>query len=135
MSNVDLAQELYRAFAAGDLDAVRAGMADDVRWVEPESLPYGSQVGFDAILQNILAVALGQIDGFGTEPAGWIDGGDAVVVLGRYVGRSVVTGRDLDVEFAHVLRFRDGLLTEFRVYADTHAWLQATGDADVVASG
>ncbi len=135
MSNLDLARGLYDAFGRGDLDAVRAGMAADVRWVEPESLPYGSQVGFDAILQNILAVALAQVEGFATRPEEWIDGGDVVVVLGRYAGRSVVTGLDLDVAFAHVLRFHEGLLTEFCVHADTHRWLQLTGDAAVVASG
>jgi ketosteroid isomerase-like protein len=52
MSNIDLARELYASFARGDLDAVRAGMTDDIAWIEPPSLPYGSQIGFDAVLQK-----------------------------------------------------------------------------------
>lgn len=135
MSNVEVARGLYDAFGRGDLDAVRAAMAADVRWIEPESLPYGTQVGFDAILQNVLAVAVSEIEGFGARPEQWIDGGDAVVALGHYEGRSIATGRDLDVSFAHVLRFDDGLLTELRVYADTHRWLESTGDTAVRSSG
>lgn len=134
MSDVARAQDLYAAFARAELDAVRAAMADDVRWIEPPSLPYGDQVGFDAILQNVLMKALAEVEGFSTVPEEWIDGGDRVVVLGRYSGRSVATGLELDVPFAHVLRFRDGRLVEFQVHADTHRWLLQVGATSELTS-
>jgi ketosteroid isomerase-like protein len=56
------------------------------------------------------------------------------VALGHYSGRSVATGRDLDVPFVHILRFRDAKVAEMRISADTHRWMEIVGDTDTPAT-
>jgi len=42
------------------------------------------------------------IDGFTAVPSTFIDGGDDVVVLGRYGGTIKASGAQLDAQFCHV---------------------------------
>ena len=48
-----------------------------------------------------------------------IDGGDHVVVLGRYRGTFKAGGAALDAQYSHVYRFRDGKAVTFQQYTDT----------------
>ena len=50
-----------------------------------------------------------------------IDGGDHVVVLGRY-GGTPKAGGELDAPFCHVYRFRDGKAVTFQQFTDTAQW-------------
>jgi 2-(1,2-epoxy-1,2-dihydrophenyl)acetyl-CoA isomerase len=55
------------------------------------------------------------------------DGG--LLVSGHYRGAARRSGRVLDAEFTHVLRFdRDGRITSLRQLTDTAAWIEALGD-------
>ena len=118
---------MYDAFAKGDVQAVLAAMHDDVQWHEPESLPYGNQVGPQAVAQNIFAKVLEDISGFAAAPQEFVDGGDIVVSIGTYSGQGARTGKRFDMPFVHVWRFRDGKISGFRTYTDTKLWLEALG--------
>lgn len=48
-----------------------------------------------------------------------------IVVLGRYVGRARDTGVPLEAVFAHVLRVRDGRVTELVQVTDSARWHRA----------
>ncbi|MBC7930201.1 MAG: DUF4440 domain-containing protein, partial [Rubrivivax sp.] len=48
-----------------------------------------------------------------------IDGGDAVVALGRYGGKYKATGKSFQANFAHVWKIREGKAVEFVQYTDT----------------
>jgi ketosteroid isomerase-like protein len=63
-------------------------------------------------------------DGFTVHVGSLHDAGDHVVMQGRYTGTFKPSGKSLDAQACHVLRFRDGKLSSFQQYADT-AQLQA----------
>ncbi len=62
------------------------------------------------------------IDNFTAVPSTFIDGGDHVVVLGRYGGTMKAGGATLDSPFCHVYRFDDGKAVTFQQYTDTAQW-------------
>jgi len=62
------------------------------------------------------------IDNFSAVPTTFIDGGDHVVVTGRYGGTIKSTGAKLDAQFCHVYHFRDGKVATFQQYTDTAQW-------------
>ena len=47
------------------------------------------------------------------------DAGDHVVMEGRYTGMYKPSGKNLDAQVCHILRFRDGKLLSFQQYVDT----------------
>ena len=55
--------------------------------------------------------------------------GDAVVVLGRYVGVHARSGAPLDAQAVHVWDVVDGKIARYRGFADTWALHEATGTA------
>ena len=52
-------------------------------------------------------------------PSEFIDGGDNVVVLGKYSGTYKATGKSFQADFAHVWTIRDGKAVKFVQYTDT----------------
>ena len=65
---------------------------------------------------------LAAIDNFTAVPDTFIDGGDHVVVLGRYGGTMKNGGAPLDSPFCHVFRFHGGKVATFQQYTDTAQW-------------
>jgi ketosteroid isomerase-like protein len=126
-SNVDLTRDLYDAFNKGDVPAVLGMMTQDIKWEEPETLPYGTHVGPEAVADKVFSLVVQHIDEFSVEPDEWIDGGDTVVVLGTYRGRGATTGKVLDTPFVHVWRLTGGKISGFRTSVDTHRWLEVMG--------
>lgn len=57
--------------------------------------------------------------GFTVHPGVVPDAGDAVVVQLRYTGTGTATGKSLDAQVCHILKFRDGKLTSFQQFVDT----------------
>lgn len=126
--NVQLARSAYEAFARDDLDAVLAVMDSAIEWHEAGGLPNGGVYrGLDAVRSAVFDPLDGSWDGFRADPEEFLDAGDDLVVLGRYTGRSLGSGRELDVPFAHVSRFRGGKAVLFRQFTDTAEWLAALG--------
>ena len=70
----------------------------------------------------MFARILAAIDNFTATPTTIIDGGDHIVVLGRYRGTHKAGGAALDAEYCHVYRFRDGKAVTFKQYTDTAQW-------------
>lgn len=119
-SNVKFMEQLYGAFARGDIPTVLAAFDPRIEWISAEGAPYpGTFVGPDAVLTNIFARLGGEWDGFRAEPAEYLDAGDHVVALGRYSGTYKATGRGMSAAFAHVWTLRDGRIVQYRQYVDT----------------
>jgi ketosteroid isomerase-like protein len=131
MSNVDLVQGLYGAFAQGDVPTVVAGMDTDIHWREAEGNPYqpsgAAWVGADAIVENLFMKLATEWDGFSVHPDQFHDAGDTVVVEGRYTGKYLATGAALDSQYCHVFKFKDGKVTSFQQYTDTAQHEKAMG--------
>ena len=94
-----------------------------VEWREAEGNPYqpsGSPwVGGEAITQNLFMKIPADFDGFTVHPKEFHDAGDTVIVELRYSGTGRATGKPLDAQVCHVLKFRDGKLTSFQQFVDT----------------
>jgi len=119
-------QKLYAAFAGGDIPAVLAAMAPDIRWTEAEGFPYGgTYAGPEQILENVFMKLGTEWEGFTATPREFIADGDTVVALGEYSGTYKETGKGFVAPFAHVWTFRGGKVVGFRQYTDT-ALVQAT---------
>jgi uncharacterized protein len=129
MSNLNIIQGTYAAFAKGDVPGVLGVMDADISWTEAEGFPYGGTYhGPNAVLEGVFMRLGTEWDGFAAVPAEFIDGGDTVVVLGKYSGTYKATGKSFQADFAHVWKFRDGKVVRFAQYTDTllvHRALQA----------
>ena len=128
MSNVHIANGIYDAFGRGDIPTVLAAFHPRIEWREAEGNPYqpdgAAWLGPDAVLEKLFKRIGAEWEGFTLTVRTLHDAGDCVVMEGRYTGTFKPTGRRLDAQVCHVLRFLDGRLASFQQYADT-AQLQA----------
>lgn len=122
-------QNLYAAFAKGDVAAVLGYLSADISWTEAAGFPYGGTYhGPTAVLDGVFMRLATEWEGFAAVPAEFIDGGDTIVALGTYSGRYKATGRSFEARFAHVWKVRDGQAYCFEQHTDTmmvNAALQA----------
>ena len=110
----------YLASAAGDLDALRATMADDVEWTEMAGFPlagtYRTPRGVtDGVMERLAADWTGWL----AHDDHYVVSGEDVVVLARYTARNDATGRDLAVRVAHHFIVRGGRIVRFEQFVDT----------------
>jgi ketosteroid isomerase-like protein len=128
MSNLELAKELYAGFARGDIPTVLAGFQPAIEWREAEGNPYqldgAAWIGPQAVLERLFMSLGSDWEGFAVTVRTFHDAGDHIVMEGRYTGKYKPSGKSLDAQMCHVLRFRDGKLSSFQQYVDT-AQLQA----------
>ena len=120
LSNLDLVKAIYEAFAKGEVPAVLGYLSPEIDWTEAEGFPYaGTYHGPNAVLEGVFMRLGTEWDGFAAVPDEFIDGGDAVVALGKYTGTYKATGKSLQANFAHVWKLRDGKAIRFVQYVDT----------------
>jgi hypothetical protein len=125
MSAVDTLKAAYAAFGRNDPSVLFAAVDPAVQWNEAEGNPLADRnpyVGPQAIGDGVFARLLAAIDNFTVEPSTFIDGGEYVVVLGRYRGTMKRGGATLDSPFCHVYQFRGGKVVMFQQYTDTAQW-------------
>ena len=85
MGNLNSVQSVYDAFAKGDISRVLGFLSPDIEWTEAEGFPYGgTYVGPNAVLEGVFMRLGTEWEGFAAVPDEFIDGGDTVVVLGKY---------------------------------------------------
>ena len=130
VTNVELAQRAYEAFARDDLDQVLAVLDPEIEWHQAQGLPHGGLYrGVDSVRRAIFdPLDREWWDGFRADPEQFIDGGDEVVVLGRYTACAKATGKPLEVPFVHVWTIRDGRVVRFRQFLDTAGWNEALSE-------
>jgi ketosteroid isomerase-like protein len=115
----------YAAFGRNDPSVLFAAMDQAIEWNEAEGYPLADRnpyIGPQAVGDGVFARLLAAIDRFTVVPSTFIDGGDYVVVLGRYGGTMKAGGAQLDAPFCHVWRFRGDKLVMFQQYTDTAQW-------------
>ena len=119
-SNVELLRDGYGNFAKGDIPAVLNVFDSKIEWTSAEGFPYGgTYIGPDEVKEKIFMKLGTEWDGFSAMPSEFIDGGDNVVVLGKYSGTYKATGKSFQADFAHVWTIRDGKAVKFVQYTDT----------------
>ena len=125
-TNVQLVEQLYDAFARGDIPTVLGAFDPNIEWTSSEGAAYpGTFHGPEAVLQNIFMRLGTEWEGFRVEPEEFIDGGDQVVMLGRYYGTYRETGKSMSAGVAHVWTIRDGRLVRYRQYVDSRKMAEA----------
>lgn len=130
--NVDIVKGMYESFGKGDVPAVLERFHPEIQWNEAEGFLYDDgnpYVGPQAVAEKIFQHILGDVQDFAVIPATFIDGGDTVVVEGRYKGRMKATGTPIDAQVAHVWHLKDGKVVRFQQYTDTRQWARAAGTA------
>ena len=123
MSNVQLAKDIYTAFGRGDIPTVLATFHPEIEWRQAEGNPYNldgsAWIGPQAVLENLFMRIGAEWDGFTITIRTIHDAGDYVIIVGRYTGTYKPSGRKLDSQLCHVLRFQGGKLVGFQQYLNT----------------
>jgi ketosteroid isomerase-like protein len=124
MSALETIKAAYAAFGRNDPSVLFGAMDPAINWNEAEGYPLADRnpyVGPQAVGDGVFARLLAAIDDFTAVPSTFIDGGDHVVVLGRYGGTNK-SGARLDAPFCHVHRFRGDKVVMFQQFTDTAQW-------------
>ena len=127
--NGDWIKSLYEAAGRGDFPTFLNALDAQIEWREADGSPYAEAQPFKgpAAVGSLLGRIGADVDEFAVVPQNIIDGGDTVVVEGRYRGTVKATRKPLDAQFAHVWRIRNGKVVAFQQYTDTKQWTEACG--------
>jgi ketosteroid isomerase-like protein len=125
MSALETIKAAYAAFGRNDPSVLFAAMDPAINWNEAEGYPLADRnpyIGPQAVGEGVFARVLATVDHFTVVPSTFIDGGDHIVVLGRYGGTMKNGGATLDSQFCHVYRFHGDKAVMFQQYTDTAQW-------------
>jgi ketosteroid isomerase-like protein len=125
MSPCETIREIYRAMRAGDDAAFTALCTPDLVWEQSAGFPGGSTWhGAAAVIEHVFRANAKRWTGFAFTEHELFHTEHRVVVLGHYSGIAPATGKEMRTSVAHVYDLRDGLVSRFRMFADTHPmWL------------
>jgi ketosteroid isomerase-like protein len=125
---LDIARRGIEAYNRGDVDAVFELAADDVEFVVPDSMAnsgtYVGREGFESMMRQWEEAW----DEFRVEIVDLIEEGDAVVVSVTQYGRGRGSGIETQMRAAHLMRFRDGRLSRWRLCESTDEALRQVRD-------
>lgn len=122
LSNLEIIQALYDAFAAGNGATIDAILHPDVVWVESEGIPYGGTfVGRDAVFAGVFAKIAAEWDGFTATVDDIFEAdGDRVVVKQRDGGTFKATGKSMEAPAISIWTLDgDGRAIRFEQVIDT----------------
>lgn len=127
--NLNIVRGLYDAFAKGDVQSILGNLDKEIEWNEAENFLYADRnpyIGPEAVLTGVFMRLGTQWDKFTCTPERLIDAGDStVVVLGRYSGGYLRTGKKVNAQMVHVWELRDGKVYKFQQYTDTKQFADA----------
>lgn len=128
--NIDIVKTFFEAASKGDMDAARAVLDDNIEWIEPD-VPglwfSGVHRGADKALREVVMPTFDYIDNFSVAADEYIDAGDHIIALGRFLGKAKETGKNLYIPVCFVCSVKDGKIIRFRAYHNTALWLDAVG--------
>lgn len=120
MSNLEIVQRMYAAFARRDRETILQLFDPAIEWVQNEGFPGGGRhVGAETVLRDVFARFRADWDTWQAVVDEWLDAGDTIIALGEYRGTYKATSRSTRAAFAHVYRLRDGRIVRFQQYTDT----------------
>src|SRR6202022_1847137 len=130
-ANVSTAQQLYRALAAGDREALSTLLHPNFIGQVTDGLPLdmgGRHDGPEAMRRDVWWT-IGRHYKVGVQPEEFrlLDDG-RLFVAGYYRGEGRTSGRRLDAAFIHLIAFAaDGRIASLQQLTDSAAWVQALG--------
>ena len=119
-ANIQVVQEIYERFRAGDGDGFLARLSDDVCWDHrgPEGPTFNKVYEGKAAVGEFLGELAAAEEALVMEDREYFTNGDRVVVLGFMRFRALTTGKEWESDFAMAVTVRDGLVTHWRVLFD-----------------
>lgn len=133
MTNLDIIQAGYAAFARHDTAAVFASFAPDVVWDTPASVPGGGRhVGIEAVGQFFAGFSERYAE-LRVQPHTWLEAQDHVVAIGSIAGVGRATGTAIDVPCVQIWELRDGRAVKVTEFLDSAVLSQALGGVQVAA--
>ncbi len=130
-ANVRVVEGMFSSLERGDIQGVLDRLSDDVEWriAAPSELPYaGIHRGRDEVARFFRT--FGQEAEFEMfEPQEYLARGNKVVVLGHERQRIKASGQVVETDWAMVFVLREGRITRFRNYVDSHAVNGGSGGA------
>ncbi|WP_329416551.1 nuclear transport factor 2 family protein [Streptomyces sp. NBC_00704] len=116
----DVVRRQYIASANGDLEALRATLADDVEWTEMAGFPLaGTYRTPTGVTSHVMEKLGADWEGWAAHDDTYVVDGERVVVLARYTATNKATGKDIDVRVAHAFVVRGGRIVRFEQFVDT----------------
>ncbi len=120
MNNIEIIQELYRAFREKDYDAFRKICTPDIEWIQNEGFPQGATYqGAASVVEGVFKSNDERWEKFLFHIDQYLNAGDSVIVIGAYIGRNRQSQKSLRAAAAHVYELVDGKVCRFRMFADT----------------
>jgi len=122
-TNVEIVQDIYAAFGAGDLPSILAVQSDEVVWTFPGApeVPYAGEYhgkeGVASFFQQLLSVAA--FDTFYVN--GMVADGASVVVFGAETVRCLKTNKSAMNEWVMHWKLAGGVVNQMNSYEDTAA--------------
>ncbi|MGM0391949.1 MAG: ester cyclase [Bacteroidota bacterium] len=121
--NLGIVDNLYKAFAAGDIPAVLGVMDEKIIWYEAEGNAYADgnpYIGPDAVLNGIFARVGADFEYFNLADIKLHEmSNDQVLATLRYKAKIKENGAIYDAQVAHHWSLKDGKITGFQQYVDT----------------
>ena len=122
-NNVSVIDNLYKAFAVGDIPAVLGGMDAAIVWNEAEGNAYADgnpYVGPDAVLNGVFARVVGDHEYFTLNDIKLHEmSNNQVLATLRYDAKNKATGKSYNAQVAHLWTLKDGKVIAFQQYVDT----------------
>lgn len=116
----DVVRRQYLAAGNGDLEALRATLADDVEWTEMAGFPLAGTYRTPHGVTSAVMERLDQEwDDWVAHDDTYIADGENVVVLARYTASNKDTGKHINVRVAHHFIVRGGRIVRFEQFVDT----------------
>ncbi|APG61385.1 ketosteroid isomerase [Christiangramia salexigens] len=130
--NLSIVDNIYKAFAAGDIPTVLAGMDEGIIWNEAEGNDYADgnpYIGPDAVLKGVFTRLGEDYEYFKLVDIHLHEmSKDQVLATLRYNGKLKKNGKLLDAQVAHLWTLKDKKLIGFQQYADTRQLAEANID-------
>lgn len=123
MENTIIIDNLYKAFAIGDVPTVLGAMDAKIVWYEAEGNLYADgnpYIGPDAVLQGVFGRIMEDHEYFNlTNIEIHNMENNKVLATLRYKGKVKKNGAEYDAQVAHLWSLKDGKIITFQQYVDT----------------
>lgn len=127
--NVSIIDNLYKAFSAGDIPTVLAGMDANIVWNEAEGNDYADgnpYIGPDAVLKGVFERVGAEHEYFNLVDIQLHDmSNNQVLATLRYNGKLKKNGATFDTQVAHLWTLKNGKAIGFQQYVDTKQLAEA----------
>ncbi|MGE8412096.1 MAG: nuclear transport factor 2 family protein [Pseudomonas sp.] len=123
MDNLALIKSTYEgANSQENARNTAAALAPDARWTEAAGFPYaGTYVGFEQVLEHVFKRLGSEWQDFTFKVENYVAQGDKVFAYGNYQGIYNASGKPIDVRVAHLWTLKDGQVTHFEQFVDSHS--------------